>query len=163
MLGRVLPIGVFLLVTSTAFGQIPSLEDSPKILVPDRPPTRQAIDGRDALKQFALGLLCVREDRLIEGLKAFEESARLDPQAAAVFKVQVPLLLALERGKEALTACERAAELDPQDHTVGPPSPAVRMATECKDPAAILVTPFKTTPGPVVPAGTSITFSGVER
>jgi len=34
---------------------------------------------------------------LLEALTAFEEAAKLDPEAAGVFKAQVPLLLMLDR------------------------------------------------------------------
>ena len=36
---------------------------------------------------------------MLEALKAYEEAARLDPEAPAVYKAQVPLLMALDRGK----------------------------------------------------------------
>ena len=69
-------------------------EDRPTPYVSKRPPTQKELDQRASLKQYVLGLLCQREDRLLEALKAFEEAARLDPQAAAVCKAQLPLLIA---------------------------------------------------------------------
>ncbi len=91
------------------------IEDRPKILVPREPPTQQERDRRESLKQYVLGLLCEREDRLIEALKALEEAARLDPEAAAVFRAQVPLLLALDRGNDAAQACKKSLALIPDD------------------------------------------------
>ena len=65
-----------------------------------------------------LGLLCEREDRLLEALKAFDKAAHLDANAAGVFKAQVPLLLALERTGDALAAARKTLELDPSDYEV---------------------------------------------
>ncbi len=41
-------------------------EDRPAVYVPLKPPTRQQIDRRDSLKQYALGLLLERADRMLE-------------------------------------------------------------------------------------------------
>src|SRR5262249_49687251 len=94
-------------------------EATPAVLparyVPLRPPTRREIDRRESLKQFALGPLCLPEDRLIEAVKAFEDAARLDPAAPAVPKALVPLYLALERGGDALASTRKVTELDPSD------------------------------------------------
>ncbi len=53
---------------------------------------------------------------MLEALKAYEEAARLDLEAAAVFKAQIPILLTLSRDKDAIKAIDRALELDPGDH-----------------------------------------------
>src|SRR5438309_748240 len=82
--------------------QSPPAEDRPTPFVPLRPLTRQDLDRREALKLYALGLLCEREDRLLEALRSFEKAAQLSPQAAPVFKALVPLYLALDRGTDAL-------------------------------------------------------------
>jgi tetratricopeptide (TPR) repeat protein len=81
-----------------------------------RPATQKEIDQRASLHQYVLGLLCQREDRLLEALKAFEEAARLDAEAAGVFKAQVPLLLALDRTRDAVAACKKAQALAPEDY-----------------------------------------------
>jgi tetratricopeptide (TPR) repeat protein len=110
----------WLAVIVLALGASPSFaqfaEDRPQPYVPKRPPTQKEHDQRASLHQYVLGLLCQREDRLLEALKAFEAAARLDPQAPAVFKSQVPLLLALERGADAAAVCRRALTLDPEDY-----------------------------------------------
>ncbi len=90
-------------------------EDRPAFYVPSRPPTRQEVERRESLKAFALGLLCERDDRLPEATQAFEKAARLDPEAAPVFKALIPLYLAMERPKEALDATRKVLDLDPDD------------------------------------------------
>ena len=99
---------------SIAHAQFP--EDRPQPYATKQPPTQKELDQRASLHQYALGLLCQREDRLLEALKAFEAAARLDPEAPAVFKAQAPLLLALERGADAAAICKRALALDPEDY-----------------------------------------------
>jgi tetratricopeptide (TPR) repeat protein len=96
--------------------QVPTLEGVPAPLVPPRPLTRQDLDRREALAEYGLGMLCEREDRLIEALRAFEKAARLNPQAAPVFKALVPLYLAMERGDDALRAARKVLDLDPADY-----------------------------------------------
>jgi tetratricopeptide (TPR) repeat protein len=110
-----LSLALTLLVAGVAWGQGPKLDDPPKVFVPKKPPTQQELDRRESLHQFIEGLLCEREDRLLEALKAYQEAARLDPQAAGVFKAQVPILLGLERGPDAVEACRKVVELDPDD------------------------------------------------
>lgn len=92
------------------------LGDRPLLLVPLKPATQKDVDRRDSLKQYALGLLCEKEDRLIEALNAFQQAAKLDADAPAVFKAQVPLFIALDRGAEALAASSKVVELDPADY-----------------------------------------------
>jgi tetratricopeptide (TPR) repeat protein len=94
------------------------VEDRPTFYVPTRPPTRQEVDRRDSLKRYALGLLCEREDRLLEAITAFEKSTRLDPEAAAAFKALIPLYLAVDRGSDALAATRKVLDLDPGDYEV---------------------------------------------
>jgi len=111
-----LTLAVLSIATGTSAAQF--AEDPPKLFVPKQPPTAQERDRRAALHQYVLGLLCQREDRLLEALKAFEESARLDPTAAAPFKAQIALLAALDRGRDAVTAAQTALKLDPDDYEV---------------------------------------------
>ncbi|MCI0685286.1 MAG: tetratricopeptide repeat protein [Gemmataceae bacterium] len=123
MQGRI-PVGIALLAALLALvaaapalaAQIP--EDRPQLYVPKQPPTAAERERRAALHQYVLGLLCQRDDRLLEALKAFEESARLDPTAAAPFKAQIPLLAALDRGRDAVAAAEKARALNPEDYEV---------------------------------------------
>ncbi|HWY88749.1 MAG TPA: tetratricopeptide repeat protein, partial [Gemmataceae bacterium] len=107
-----------LLLCAGAWGQVPFVEDRPAPYVPLKPPTRQEIERRDSLKQYVLGLVLERQDQLLEALKVYEEAARLDPEAPAVFKAQVPILLMLGRDKDALTAIARVLDLDPGDHEI---------------------------------------------
>jgi tetratricopeptide (TPR) repeat protein len=118
MLGctRLLASACLVLVgTAVARGQLPSFDDPPRPYK-GKPADAAAMRRREALKRYADGLLCLREDRLLEALRAFEESARLDPSAPATYKAQVPLLLALDRGPAALAACRKVVELDPDDY-----------------------------------------------
>lgn len=79
-------------------------------------PTQKDKDRRESLYFFTYGLLCEKEDRLIEALTAFEEAAKLDSEAVGVFRAQVPLLLMLDRPRDALAALKRTLELDKTDH-----------------------------------------------
>lgn len=92
------------------------LEDRPRPFVPLRTETKADRERREALKLYGLGLLCERDDRLLEALRVYERAAGLDPAAAAVFKAQVPLYLALDRTAEALAATRKVLELDPDDY-----------------------------------------------
>jgi tetratricopeptide (TPR) repeat protein len=97
-------------------GQAPSLEDPPRVFVPRKPPTRQEMAQREACKLYGLGQMRLREDRLIEAIRLFEEALTLDPEASSLHKGLVPLYLALSRPNDALKACRRALELDPGDY-----------------------------------------------
>jgi tetratricopeptide (TPR) repeat protein len=91
------------------------IEDRPRTIEPTKP-TGKALDRREALKLFGLGLMCERENRLLEALGYFEEAAQLDAGAAALQRVLIPLYLAVERGDDALEACKRTLELEPTDY-----------------------------------------------
>ena len=78
-------------------------------------PTRKEIDRRNSLHQYVLGLLLERDEKFLDALKVYEEAARLDPDAPAVFKAQISLLLAMNREKDALAAVSKVLELDPSD------------------------------------------------
>jgi tetratricopeptide (TPR) repeat protein len=90
--------------------------DRPKPFRPLRPETQEERDRRESLKQYALGLICQREDRLIEALSAYELAARLDPRAGAVQLALVPMYLTLDRAEDALKATRKAVELGPDDY-----------------------------------------------
>ncbi len=89
--------------------------DRPK-LYDGLPPTQKDKNRRESMYRFTYGLLCEKEDRLLEALTAFEEAAKLDPEAAGVFKAKVPLYLMLDRPRDALAAIKRVLELDTTDH-----------------------------------------------
>ncbi len=93
----------------------PGQVDQPRPFVPRRPMTPQEIARREALKKYGEGLLSERDDRLLDALRCYEESARLDPGAPAVYKALVSLYLALDRTGDAMTACRTGLELDPGD------------------------------------------------
>lgn len=96
---------------------LPAFDDPPRHLEA-RELTQQEKDRREALHQFGLGLLCERSDSLFEALDAFARSGQLDPEAAAAFKEQIPLLLALDRDDEALAISKKALALDEDDYEV---------------------------------------------
>src|SRR5581483_11685614 len=76
-----------------AAGQDVPREDPPRQGGPAL--SRKEADLRESLHQYVLGVLCERDDRLLEALKAFETSAALDPDSAAPVRAQIPILLAL--------------------------------------------------------------------
>jgi tetratricopeptide (TPR) repeat protein len=108
-----LAIVAFLALAGTSCAQV--VGDRPKIYVPKKPPTRREIDQRDSLHKYVEGLWLQRQERPGDALKAFEEAARLDPDAAAVVKAQVPILVAMNRVDDALAACKKTLALDPGD------------------------------------------------
>jgi tetratricopeptide (TPR) repeat protein len=118
MLGRAsLPLALLAVFVATQAvpGQDISNPALPPTFVVKRPPSRQEVERRAALRKYVDGLLFEREDLLLEALKAYQESTGLDPEAPAVYKAQVGLLLGLDRAVEAMTACRKGLELDPGD------------------------------------------------
>jgi tetratricopeptide (TPR) repeat protein len=83
--------------------------------VPKQAPSRKQIDLRASLHLYVDGLLWEREEKFSEALKAFESAAKLDPNAPAIIKAQVPILLALARYADALSASQKVVALDPND------------------------------------------------
>ncbi len=108
-------LALALLIAGAARGQSVLPEDPPRPYAPKAPPTQEDRDRRESLHHYVSGLMCLKEDRLLEALKEFQEAARLDPRPAAVYRVQVPLLLGLERAGEALEACRKALDRDADD------------------------------------------------
>ena len=47
--------------------------------MPEKPPTKQELQRRESLKQYVLGLLYLREDRLLDAVKSLEKALELDP------------------------------------------------------------------------------------
>jgi tetratricopeptide (TPR) repeat protein len=91
-------------------------EDRPALFVPLRPKTLADRDRRESLKQYVLGLLYQKEDRLIEALSAFELAVKLDPKAGPVYVALIPMYMALDRGPAALAATRKALELMPLEY-----------------------------------------------
>lgn len=100
-----------------AFPLFAQLREDYPALYKSKAPTKEETARRDALHHYLLGILCEREDRLIEALKAYEKSGDLDPSAAA-FKSQVAILLVLERPQDALALAKKVFELDPADFDI---------------------------------------------
>jgi tetratricopeptide (TPR) repeat protein len=110
-----------LTLTSLAAGRLQAQHvapDDPPKLLPSTTQSPKERDRRAALAAFVLGHICERQDGLLEALKAYQQSAELDPEPAAIYKAQLPLLIALERGKDALAAARNAVERDPDDYEV---------------------------------------------
>src|SRR5262249_54235106 len=93
----------------------PNWHERPTIYVPEKPPTKQELQRRESLKQFVLGLLYVREDRLLDAVKALEKAVELDPEATPIYKMLIPFYVALDRATEALKATRKVLEQDPDD------------------------------------------------
>ncbi len=104
-----------LLLVSTATPARAQIPVDIKPFVPLSAPTQQDRDRREAVHCFVLGVLCEREDRLLEAVRAYEKSAELDPAESAVHRSLIPVYLALERAGDALRATRRTLELDPAD------------------------------------------------
>ena len=93
----------------------PPFEALPPIYPVTTAPTKTELDERESLKKYVLGLICLKEDRLLEGLKALEEAAKLNPKAAGVYRELVGVYLTLERMHDALASIEKVVTLDPDD------------------------------------------------
>jgi tetratricopeptide (TPR) repeat protein len=90
-------------------------DDPPAVRAPAKPADRRELDHVEALKAFARGAVAEHEHRLIAAVAAYEEAARLDPDAVAPLKALAPLYLALDRTDDCLDACRKALAIDPQD------------------------------------------------
>lgn len=91
-------------------------QDRPEPLTPLEKPTQAEQDRREALRLFAQGMLCQREDRLVEALKHFEQARQLDGKSADTHRALAPVYLAMGRLNDALDSCRKVLDLDPQDH-----------------------------------------------
>jgi tetratricopeptide (TPR) repeat protein len=96
--------------------QTTQLEDRPEVFVPVRPLTPQESDEREARKLYALGEMRLRDDRLVDATRIFEQALPFDPDATPIHKALVPLYLALGRSNDALGACRKILDLDPADY-----------------------------------------------
>jgi tetratricopeptide (TPR) repeat protein len=106
---------VLLLATTGVRAQ---MEDRPGRHVPLKPTTRQELDRLEAIKFYGLAIVHQHNNRLLEAIRALEESRRLDPEAPAPYKALAPLYLAIDRVDDALAACRRALDLDPDEFDV---------------------------------------------
>jgi tetratricopeptide (TPR) repeat protein len=70
---------------------------------------------REARELYALGLLRLKADRLVDATQAFEHGLERDPYAANLHRALVPLYVALGRTDDALAAATKAVELDPKN------------------------------------------------
>src|SRR4051794_33195156 len=77
--------------------QAPFTEELVQPAKPIKQLTKKDLDQRESLKEFAIGHLCEREDRLLAAVEAFGRAAKLDPTAIPVLKALVILDLALDR------------------------------------------------------------------
>ena len=112
--------GVLLVLVCLGFvghatAQIVDDGDRPKLHVPLRPPTKKEVDELDALYLFARGVICEREDRLVEAMQCYENAARLDPDAVAIQKSLLVMYIAMERHDDAAKLLKRILDLDPHD------------------------------------------------
>ncbi len=111
----------------------------PPVHVPVRPADRRELDHVEALKLFGRGAIAERNNRLIEALRAYEEAARLDPDAAAPLRALAPIYLALDRTDDALEACRKALKLDSEDYdTAYLYGRQLRAANKLKEAIAVL-------------------------
>src|SRR5262249_53731875 len=96
--------------------QLAAPGDRPVVHVPLRPPTQAELDRLAATHLFAQGVLCEREARLLEAMRAYEQAARLDPDAVTIYKSLVMIYIALERHEDAAALLRKVLELDPHDY-----------------------------------------------
>ncbi len=115
---RVAAIVVLLSIVSTSNAQNFQIDEPIRPYSAKKPSSAEETNRRQSLYQYALALLCERDDRLLEALRAYEESARLDPKSAAPIKAQIPLLVSLERTEDARTTCRKVLDLDGEDFEV---------------------------------------------
>jgi tetratricopeptide (TPR) repeat protein len=103
-------------ITGTrALAETPADQDAQKPFVPLHPLTQQDLARRKALALYGLGMLRLRQDRLVEATHILEEAVPFDPEAAAIQRALFPLYLALGRNDDALAACKKTLALDPGD------------------------------------------------
>jgi tetratricopeptide (TPR) repeat protein len=107
---------VLLAAVAAARAQAPVPADPPGPASALRPPTREELDRREALRLYGLALVQERDSRLIEAIESLEKAGRLDPDSAALRRALVPLYLAVDRPEDALDVCHRALDLEPGDY-----------------------------------------------
>src|SRR5437667_12273635 len=88
--------------------QLSEIRDQAASLAQARPLTQQEASHRKALTLYGLGILRLKQDRLVEATHLLEDARQLDKAAAAIQKALVPLYLALGRRDDALETCQKA-------------------------------------------------------
>jgi tetratricopeptide (TPR) repeat protein len=106
---------LLLLAAPIAVAQV-EVDCLPPTNVPLVPFTAKQRAQREALYLFADGVLAEHQERLLDAVQAFEQSARIDPDAAPVLRTLVMLYLGLERYEDALILSRRVLQLDPDDY-----------------------------------------------
>jgi len=96
--------------------QVVDSMDQPRPQATFRPPTQKELDQREALYQFARGVLCEQEDRLLEALDAYENAAQLDPQAVTILKSLAMIYIAVGRQDDAAALLQNVLQLSPHDY-----------------------------------------------
>jgi tetratricopeptide (TPR) repeat protein len=99
-----------------ASAQLPELEEQPALYVPVRPWTPQELNRQAALKVYALGVLCERDEHLLEALDHYEASLKLDPEALPVMRALLLLYIAVDRQDESLALTRKVLQGDPNDY-----------------------------------------------
>ncbi len=102
-------------LSGTTWAQNIVLHDPPTLYVTKQPPTRHDIELRHSLYKYVDGLQLMHDEKYGDALRAFEEAAKLDPNAPAIVRAQIPLLIGLDRLTDALNACKKVTELDADD------------------------------------------------
>jgi len=80
------------------------------------PAISRDIDLRRAQIHYGAGLLCARNNRLLDATRHLEEAWKLDPTAPAVARALIPIYLALGRSEDALLLSKNILKLDPDDY-----------------------------------------------
>lgn len=110
---------VFLVIAAiTLFPTLGSAQESWFPSLPKElkvPLTKTQQDQRQSLKEYARGQLCLREERLIEAMRCFEDAVRLDPTAVGVYKALLPLYAGFDRGNDVIKTCRKILSLAPND------------------------------------------------
>jgi tetratricopeptide (TPR) repeat protein len=109
-------VALLTIAASGASAQLPELENRPEPYVAVRPWTQKDLAQQEALKQYTLGVLCERDERLLEAVSHYEESAKLDADALPVLKALLLLYIGVDRQEESLVLAQRVLERDPQDY-----------------------------------------------
>jgi tetratricopeptide (TPR) repeat protein len=78
--------------------------------------TQKELDQREALRLFAEGALCEREERRLEAMHAYEEAAKLDPEAVAIQKALLMIYLSVGRQDDAESLLKKVLQINPRDH-----------------------------------------------
>jgi tetratricopeptide (TPR) repeat protein len=116
-----LALAASLLGGAVALAQAP-IDDRPKPIDDGKPLTRQELDRRkadqllrDARTKYGLGLIGLRQERLIEAVGLLEKAAELDPDSLEIRRALIPLYVTIGRDDAARTAAAQVLDQDPFD------------------------------------------------